>query len=241
MAKEVTNPSDAVLKTLPVEKREFLQKYLSNAPQWFLESLQVVKKEKNNIFIREGCPVDNIYILVDGIVRAIDYRIFGLAYDYMWFYAVSIFGNMEVILQIEKYKTTLMTVTDCTMLVVSKSKFERWIMNDTNALRIEAQYNCNCLLEQARKERAFMFLQGIDRVMYLFVQTYEQTGKGKCIINLTRKELSERSGLCIKTINRSVKKLLDDNYIDRTGNKIVITQSQYLTMKKYIEPLVEHI
>lgn len=241
VSKEVINQTDALLKSLTGEKKEYLKKYLNNAPEWFLESLQVVHKEKNNIFVRESCPVDNVYILIDGIVRAIDYRIFGIAYDYMWFYAVSVFGNLEIITQIEKYKTTLMTVTDCTMLVVSKSKFERWIMNDNNALRMEAQYMCNSLLEQARKERAFIFLQGIDRIMYLFVQSYEQTAKSKCVINLTRKELSERSGLCIKTINRAIKKLYEDNYIERSGNKIIITGSQYHTMKKYLEPLVEHI
>lgn len=241
MPKETANTYNALLKDLSKETKEYLNRYFKDAPSWFLESLQVVHKEKNNVFIQEGCPVDNIYILVDGIVRAIDYRIFGIAYDYMWFYSVSVFGNLEIVLQIEKYKTTLMTVTDCTMLVILRSKFEKWIMNDNNALRMESQYICNSLLEQARKERAFIFLQGIDRVMYLFVQSYEQTGKGKCVINLTRKELSERSGLCIKTINRSVKKLFEDQYIDRSGNKIIISNNQYKIMKQYLEPLVAHI
>lgn len=225
---------------LDKEQREYLNRYLSNAPRWFLESMQIVRKEKNSIFIQEGSEVDNVYILTEGIVRAIDYRILGIVYDYMWFYSVKVFGAMEILLKMENYKTTLMTVTPCTMLVIPKNTFEKWMLNDMNALHMEIESMGRYLLEQARKERLFLFLQGIDRIIYLFSQIYEQNGGNiQCIINLTRKDLSERSGLSIKTINRSIKKLEDDGYISRDGNKIIISNDQFLAMKKYLAPIVD--
>ncbi len=225
---------------LDKEQREYLNRYLSNAPRWFLESMQIVRKEKNSIFIQEGSEVDNVYILTEGIVRAIDYRILGIVYDYMWFYSVKVFGAMEILLKMENYKTTLMTVTPCTMLVIPKNTFEKWMLNDMNALHMEIESMGRYLLEQARKERLFLFLQGIDRIIYLFSQFYEQNGGNtQCIINLTRKDLSERSGLSIKTINRSIKKLEDSGYISRDGNKIIISNDQFLAMKKYLAPIVD--
>jgi CRP/FNR family cyclic AMP-dependent transcriptional regulator len=222
------------------EKREYLNRYLSSSPLWFLESMQIVHREKNSIFIEENSEVDKIYILVDGIVRAIDYRICGIVYDYMWFYAVKVFGAMEILLNMKKYKTTLKTVTECTMIMISKTTFEKWMLNDINALHMEIESMGSYLLEQARKERVFLFLQGIDRIVYLFSQIYEQSNeKNHCVLNLTRVQLSERSGLSIKTINRAIKKMEEDEFINRSGNKIIITNKQYHAMKEYLAPIVD--
>lgn len=230
----------ALQNSLPGEKRKYLNRYLSNSPLWFLESLQIIRKEKNSIFVEENAEVDNVYILVEGIVRAIDYRICGIVYDYMRFYSVKVFGAMEILLNMTKYRTTLITATECTMLVISKSAFEKWMLNDINALHMEIESIGTYLLEQSRKERVFLFLQGNDRIMYLFTQIYEQAGtKNQCVLDLTRVELSERSGLSVKTINRSVKKMEEDGYITRSGNKIIITNRQYLLMKEYLTPIVD--
>ncbi len=235
-----TNKLIALQESLPKEKRDYLNRYLRNSPRWFVESMQIVRKEKNSIFIEENAEVDYVYILADGIVRAIDYRICGIVYDYMWFYSIKVFGAMEILLNMKTYKTTLKTVAECTMIVIPKSIFEKWMLNDIHALRMEIESMGSYLLEQARKERVFLFLQGMDRIIYLFTQIYEQSGeKSQCILKLTRVELSECSGLSVKTINRSVKKMEEDGYISRAGNKIVISKKQFLHMKEYLTPIVD--
>lgn len=221
-------------------QKEYLDKYLANAPMWLLESFQIVTMDKDTVFIREKNEVDTVYILVEGIVKGIDYRIFGIAYDYMWFYPVKVFGSMEILLDLEKYMTTLITVTSCKMLVISKSKFEEWMRNDIHTLLLETKTMGTYLLEQARKERVFLFVQGIDRVFVLFIHLYEQMSENKrCILKLTRQDLADRSGLSIKTINRAVKKMEENKYIDRDGNKIIILEEQYRKMREYIDPIVE--
>ncbi len=222
------------------KEKDYLDKYLANAPMWLLDSFQVVHMKKNNVFIKENSAVDMVYILVEGIVKAIDYRIFGIAYDYMWFYPVKVFGSMEILLELENYRTTLITVTPCKMLVISKSKFEEWMRKDINTLLLETKTLGTYLLEQARKERVFLFVQGIDRVILLFMQLYEQMAENKkCVLKLTRQDIADCSGLSIKTINRAVKKMEEDGYIDRSGNAIIISEKQYIKMKEYISPIVE--
>lgn len=230
----------SVINSLTGEQKEYINRYLTNAPRWLLESIQIVNKDKNTIFIEENKNVDMVYILVDGIVRGIDYRFFGIEYDYMWFYAIKVFGAMEVLLKIEKYKTTLMTVSKCMLFAIPKSKYEKWMMNDISALLMETESMGRYLLEQARKERVFLFLQGADRITFLFTQIYEQCSENKeCILSLTRKELSERSGLSIKTINRAIKKMEEKGDISRIGNKIMIKENQYLKMKEYLKPITD--
>ncbi len=225
--------------SLPKKQSDTLNKLLSNAPRWVLESTQVVTKKKNTIFVEENTPADTVYILVDGTVRAIDYRIRGVVYDYMWFHAIKVFGSMEIFFEIPLYMTTLKTVTDCTMLVMSRASFDRWIWDDKNALRMEVARIGDYLLEESRNERVILFLQGVDRIIYLLTKNYEaEDPKDEYIVGISRQELAERSGFSIKTVNRAVQKLQEDGFIGRKGRRIVISKEQYVQMKDYLTPIV---
>lgn len=240
-AEENINRIMELQKILDPKQQKYLNQYLNNAPRWVLETMQVVHKDKNTIFIEENEAADHIYILAQGVVRAIDYRIQGVAYDYMWFYAVKVFGAMELFCNIKEYMTTLMTVTPCIMLVISKANYDRWIWEDKNALRMEMESTASYLLEQNRKGRVFLFLQGMDRILYIFVKSYEQTRtEDRFVLDKSRQELAETSGLSIKTVNRAISKMLENGYIQRDGRKIIITGEQYIKMKEYIDSMVDH-
>ena len=229
-----------VQKELSPEMAEYIGKYLSNAPYWVLDSAQIVSKKKDTMFIEENTPVDFVYILLKGTVRAVDYRIKGVAYDYMWFQPGKNFGAMEIFYKIPLYMTTIMTVTDCTMLVMSKKNYERWIWDDKNALQMEIISTGNMLLDQNRTGRIFLFLQGMDRIIYFFVRNYNQQKQDNmAIFDISRQEIAERSGFSVKTVNRAVKKMEEEGYITKKGHKIIISEEQYLKMKSYLAPIVE--
>lgn len=222
------------------EQKEYLEQYITNAPIWILESFHIVEFDANTIFIRENEEVEQVYILIKGIIKACDYRVFGITYDYMRLRAVKSFGTMELLLNLDRYMTTLETVTPCTMLVIARKKYERWMKSDMNALLAESKMMVNYLLEQARHGRLFLFMQGTDRLAYIFTQIYEEEEKdGVCIVRATRQELSDCSGLSVKTMNRSIAQLLEQGYIRKEGNKIKITEEQYLKMQALIAQKIE--
>ena len=72
------NRVSEIIKNLEPEQADYLSRYLRNAPYYVLESMQIVKKDKNTVFIEENTPSDTIYILAKGVVRAVDYRIKGI-------------------------------------------------------------------------------------------------------------------------------------------------------------------
>ncbi|ROR28445.1 CRP/FNR family cyclic AMP-dependent transcriptional regulator [Mobilisporobacter senegalensis] len=216
--------------------KDYLNKYLSQAPDWLLDSIQIVKTKKNTTFIRENEKVDFVYILAEGIVKAIDYRFLGNSYDYMWFYPVKTFGGMEILLELDHFQTTLSTMTSCKMLVIPKNIFEKWMKSDINALSMEVKTMGSFLLEEVKRERVFLFIQGSDRVIYILTHLYEQTAiDNVCIIKVTHQDLADSTGLSIKTINRSLKKLEEEAYISRSGNKIIIKETQYKKMKEIVD------
>lgn len=220
------------LKTIDKERRDQFYEYFQNVPLWLVECFTIEKLEKRKTFIREGEPVDVIYFIVDGIIKATDYRIYGISFDFMLFTKVYAFGGMEVIMDDEKYRTSLQTVTDCTVLKIPRAQFNKWMKSDIRALRHESKLMGEYLLEQARSVRAFLFLQGSDRLSMLLVNRYEKYARdGILRLNGDRQELSDYTGLSVKTITRSVKKLKEEGLITKESNYITVNQEQYAHIK----------
>ena len=177
---------------------------------------------------------------MEGSIRAVDYRVKGFAFDFMRLDGVNIFGSMECFFKISDYMTTLATTTPCTFLIISRKNYEKWIWDDKNALQMDIASMGAYLLEQTRVNRLFLFLQGTDRIIYMFAKSYEKSKScGDYNLDMSRQELAERSGFSIKTVNRSVKKMEEDGFISRKGHKIIISKKQYQMMKEYLDDILD--
>lgn len=227
------------LKVLEKDRREQFYEYFYNVPVWLVECFSIERMEKGRTFIREGEPVDTIYFIADGIIKATDYRIYGISFDFMFFTKVYALGGMEVIMGDKRYRTSLQTVTECTVLKVPKSQFDKWMKSDIRALRHESKLMGEYLLEQARNVRALLFLQGADRLAMMLVNKYEIYAKnGVLSINGDRQELSDCTGLSVKTITRSVKKLSEEGLITKRGNYIVVDSRQHAMLKESLAEIL---
>ena len=164
-----------------------------------------------------------------------DYRIYGLPYDYMQFDKVYAFGGMEFIMDLDTYKTTLRTLTDCTVVKISRVKFEKWMYADIRAMKHEAKQVGEYLLKEGRNSRLFLFLQGADRLALLLVERYERYSKnGILFLKGNRQNLADETGLCIKSISRGVKKFMEEGLISKEGNQIIVDKKQYDGLKKMV-------
>lgn len=227
------------LKELNKERRKLFEEYFRTAPAWLLDACKVIELDKGVTLVRENAPVDRIYFIGKGAVKGVDFRVYGVEYDFMHFDGVYGLGVMELVLDQDVYRTTLETVTPCTVVKIPKVEFEKWLKTDIKALKQESKSVANYLLEEVRNTRLNLFLKGTDRLEILFVNYYERYEKnGVLKITYTRTELSEISGLCVKTINRSIKKFEEDGQIGRDGNKITLNKSQYLAMKDKVTELI---
>lgn len=228
------------LKSISENRRKQFEDYFRTAPVWLIESFVVEEMEKGTVFVREGEPVDTIYFIISGAIKATDYRIYGISYDFMMIRRkVYAYGGMEVIMDIERYRTTLQTVTRCVVLKIPKIYFKRWLLSDIAALKNESKLMAEYLLEEARENRAFLFLQGPDRLAFLLQRNYEKYSvKGVLRMNGNRKELSDSTGLCLKTINRAVKKFEEAGWITIEKRELVINHDQYLCLKNIVTEIL---
>ena len=228
------------LKTISKDRREQFENYFATAPLWLLESISIEEMKKGTVFIREGEPADTIYFIGSGAIKATDYRIYGISYDFMMILKkVYAYGGMEVIMDLDTYRTTLQTVTKCTVLKVPRIQFQRWLMSDIEALKNESKLVAEYLLEEARNSRAFLFLQGADRLALLFINRYDKYAEnGLLRAKGNRKELSDSTGLCLKTINRAIKKFSESGMVTLDGRDLLIDQAQYLKLKEIVTPIL---
>lgn len=217
-----------------VRKKYFLE-YFSNAPVWLIDSMQVLELNSDVTFIKEGESAKNIFFLVTGIVEAIDLRVHGEMFNYKHFKEIYAFGGMEVILDVDKYMTTLKTTTKCTFVKIPRKLYENWLYSDTEALKRESKMVACNLLNEGRNERLLLFIQGADRLAFLLIKRYEDYNvNGKLRLDYDRQNIADATGMCIKTVSRAIKQLEDNGLVTRDNRKIVIDSEQYKKLKEIV-------
>lgn len=222
------------------KKYKEIEAYFADAPKWLIDSFQVVKLEKDYTFIRENEPVTSIYLVIKGVVRAADYRIYGIVYDFMRVNELEAMGGMELVLDLPTYRATIQTVTPCIVIKIPKDSYERWLNTDIKALKREAKTVGRYLMETDRKSRAYLFLQGSDRLALYLLDLYKKNARdGRYLFSGTRAEMSEMTGLCVRTVNRSIKKFYENGWITKEGNKFSINDKQYDQINEVISGLIE--
>ena len=91
------------LRELEREKQKQFEAYFRTAPLWLMDLFQSEIMEAGTTFIRENEPADTIFFVARGRVKATDYRISGIAYDFMKPMNLIALGGMEVILGQDTY------------------------------------------------------------------------------------------------------------------------------------------
>lgn len=223
------------LNEISQERREQFETYFRTAPNWLIDAFVVEKLKKGTTFVRENSPADTIYFVAEGLIVATDYRVLGITYDFMQFKKLYAFGGMEFIMDLDVYKTSLRTLTDSIVVRISRTMFEKWMYSDIEAMKYESKQIGEYLLEQARNERIYLLMKGTDRLCLFLVYHYEQYQKdGVLWVKEGQKSLADRTGMCLKSINRAVKKLSEEGLIRKQGNKILVEREQYEEMKAII-------
>ena len=212
------------LRELEREKQKQFEAYFRTAPLWLMDLFQSEIMEAGTTFIRENEPADTIFFVARGRVKATDYRISGIAYDFMKPMNLIALGGMEVILGQDTYQTTLQTETECIVTKLPRAQYEKWIYSDTEAFRMEAKLTCASLLEEERRNRLYLFLEGADRLAVLFSEWFEKYNKNGI--------------LCI---GESRQKFQAEQLIVKKGNQICIDRKQYERLKRTVDEKIGNV
>ena len=228
------------LQSLREARRQQILDYFKTAPDSLADCFTTELMPANTIFIREDSPAKYVYLIADGVVKATDYRVLGIEFDFILFDKVYALGGMEVLMDMPNYRTTLTSSTECIMIRMPRRNYESWLLGDLAALKHESHLACEYLLEQARLSRAYLFLEGADRLAMLLVCKYEKYAKdGYYESRGKRQNLANEVGMSMKSITRALKRLTDEGLVTPHKYSLSVNQEQYLQLKARIDKIFD--
>lgn len=228
-----------VFNELPLKKRKYMNLLFQNCTEEVLYYMTLVEVEADTTLIKAGDKCNNIYIILSGKVTGIDWPINERAYSFKDFGAGDFFGEIECFADLTNYRISVVTVTNCKVLVIPAPIYMEWIHNDIEALYSRTKVNMRRLITQTTDARRYLFLEAKERLVLYLVRKYEQKVSNDKSVELnlsqTRNQLAEEIGFSIKTLNRNIKILEEIGFIKVYKGKIFITEDSYYKMKDYME------
>ena len=149
------------LRELEREKQKQFEAYFRTAPLWLMDLFQSEIMEAGTTFIRENEPADTIFFVARGRVKATDYRISGIAYDFMKPMNLIALGGMEVILGQDTYQTTLQTETECMLPSFQERSMRNGFIQIRKLFAWRQSLPVLPVLEEERRNRLYLFLKGL--------------------------------------------------------------------------------
>ncbi|MCR1899553.1 Crp/Fnr family transcriptional regulator [Irregularibacter muris] len=226
--KEISQIPDAKIK-------EFKEIFKEN-PNEILDFCQVVTIQTGTRFIIADEDISTIWILLSGKVKALEEYATGEIYTFQKFPAPEVFGEMEALSDISKFRASLITESKCTFITLPVNTYIDFLKNHSQYLYRRTRITLKRVLDEQKQQRIYLMLKAIDRIKIYLIQHYKLNIKNNLsILKITRGQMAEETGYAVKTVNRVMKKLEGQNLLKIKGQRIIITEKQYNDMVKSVE------
>ncbi|HAE92440.1 Crp/Fnr family transcriptional regulator [Tissierella praeacuta] len=206
-----------------------------------LDHCQVVTVEAGVRFVAVDEVINTIWILLSGQVKALEEYSTGETYTFKKFPAPEVFGEMEALADITKFRATLITESQCVFLNIPVDIYQEFLKNNSQYLYRRTNIILKRVLDEQKHMRMFLMIKSIDRIKIYLIQHYQLYAKDHiCILRITRQQIAEETGYAVKTVNRVIKKLEEQNLLKIEGQRIIITEIQYEKMFESVENYVNY-
>lgn len=214
------------------ERRKYLTEFFEYIPDMVVEKFQYIEVKKGQGIIIEGQPCENVYIVLEGDIKGIDYSQKGSAYSFMDFSRMYILGDFEGFSLTPEYIATLYAAQDCRLLKVSAASYHTWVKQDHNALFLRLNNVLGILTNERRMDRNFLHLGCKGRVMNYLARYYEknETSASQVRVALTQVELAEKVGANVRSVQRAVASLEAEGLVSIVNRKMMVSYEQYLKL-----------
>jgi CRP/FNR family cyclic AMP-dependent transcriptional regulator len=149
-------------------------------------------------------------------------------------------GLIEILASKQKIAATVETVTECVTVKISKKDFLKWMEKDHYLSIIVAK-------KMAKDFYSIAYSNGellLNSTMYTFISfiiqwAKEQIGEGKeAFINKKRQQIADELGISLRTVQRNIKKLKQEELITVKNAKVYVNKKQYNLLINKLEGLI---
>lgn len=229
------------IKRFPNADTEFLEDLFQDELDKFMDEGAVVQVKAGTRFITAREAITKVWILIAGDVNVLEEYRTGIVYIFQENRTPSVFGEMELIADLDFFMASLIAKTECLLVTLPVKSYRDYLKNKPLLLFKRAQINLKVLLEGEHENRIYLQLQSIDRMKLYFIKHYEVKGaEAVCILRVTHQQIADETGYSVKTVFRSVNKLKVQGYLSVQGQKIRIEEEQYNKMLSSIQEITGH-
>lgn len=213
------------------ELKEIFQKFPKDA------EVEIKRISKGEYLVKEGEPSYYVYFILSGEVTP----------QYFWgnnaFVAKrlkknSIIGDIAVLGNLERYSTSVMTLTECRVLAIRGADYWKWALQDEKFLKGQVESVIEILLGELTNKR-YMESETLDnRLLNYFVWYCRKEGMEydqEITVKKTRDQMADEiGGISVRTINRKLLRFAEQGFITVDHGKIKITYKQVQQMQHWI-------
>lgn len=225
-------------KTVPPERRAYLLEFFRYIPDETAKHILPAEVKKGQYVLKAGTPCDMVYFLLKGNVTGEAYASRGRAYSFMDFSEMSILGDFELFDPRDEYSLSIRAEQDCSLLKLSMEQYKNWVRQDANALHLRIRNILSVLSFERRIDREYLQKNSKERLIILLARFYERGNKdelGNYTVRHTQAELADKTGVNLRSVQRSIAALEHEQLVELKKGKIVLSREQYEKLRQFAE------
>ena len=217
------------------EVKEFVKKYpaihswLHNIQGDILLPCRLVHYARGKSLFRRGDEVKKVYLICAGEVIITNSSLKGTEMCVVGVPEGASVGEMEAMLGVPELVYSAKTLTDSSLLEIPLWAFKRWISTDLQACRQLATELARKLHTSSVAAVHYHSLPALTRFKIYLVDC----GEGK--IQDTREKLAEICGVSVRTINRVIVELKNENLLHLEKGKLILEEEQIKRIAESLE------
>ncbi|MBP3427591.1 MAG: Crp/Fnr family transcriptional regulator [Clostridia bacterium] len=195
----------------------------------------------HSVVRQKDSRLESVGILLSGTFRVINELENGNVFMIEMNDAVSFVGEVALMAGASHTSVTIEAVTDCLVAYLTAAEFDSWLSRDACFLKALSSHVARKLYFSSyhRGERQFYSSKYI-LLKYILggISDSELEKNGTAVLRKTRQQISEEVGMTVKTINRTLLRFCENDWISICHGKVVLSAEQYSRAKKELKALV---
>ena len=155
--------------------------------------------------------------------------------------AIDFIGEVTILAEMPRTSVTIEAVTDNIVAYISRRDAEFWLSQDMNILRLASRHTAFKLYRSSYNNGAKLFYPPSYLLLDYLVKFGRQNGMeeteppARLTITGTRQMLQEATGVNVKTLNRIIRQLKEEEFFSICKGKITFSKEQYQKAEKWLE------
>lgn len=223
-------------KTYHLSKhRQFFRCFLERVPEDLASYLQLKRFQPGQQVISASTRSKSVYFLMRGKMYAVEERAQNQPYIFAELYPVEIVGDFEIFSEAEYSYASIVAADFCECISMPSDLYLKWISQDAQALFYRTKLLMKQLGNQMSAGRQFFFMDHKTRCVSILFQ-YMMSEEDKAVkLPVTREVLAGKIGCSLRTCQRIIKELEEEDMIEIMKGKILIRPDQRKRMQAYLE------